>query len=173
MAIRTIEVREKVMARNDEIAAAVRSRLAAHGIPAFNLISSPGSGKTLLLERTLEALGDRLRMAVVSGDVQTRNDAERLNDEGPAKIEPGREISERQGEDRGQHHRHGGDVKRVEERFLEQRGLEEVDEIDQRQRPRMRVLEGDIDHLGHGHDQEDQQKKAEHHRERAGAQLTS
>jgi len=78
MAIRTIEVREKVMARNNEIAGEVRARLAAHGIPAFNLISSPGSGKTLLLERTLEALGDRLRMAVVSGDVQTSNDAERL-----------------------------------------------------------------------------------------------
>lgn len=78
MPIRTIEVREKVMARNNEIAAEVRDRLAAHGIPAFNLISSPGSGKTLLLERTLEALGDRLRLAIVSGDVQTRNDAERL-----------------------------------------------------------------------------------------------
>jgi len=78
MAIRTIEVREKVMARNDEIAADVRARLEAHGIPAFNLISSPGSGKTLLLERTLEALGDRLRIAVLSGDVQTQNDAERI-----------------------------------------------------------------------------------------------
>jgi len=78
MAIRTIEVRERVMARNNEIAAEVRDRLRRHGIPAYNLISSPGSGKTLLLERTLEALGDRLRIAVLSGDVQTRNDAERL-----------------------------------------------------------------------------------------------
>lgn len=78
MAIRTIEVREKVMARNDEIAAEVRGRLATHGIPAFNLVSSPGAGKTYLLERTLEALGDHVRLAIVSGDVQTRNDAERL-----------------------------------------------------------------------------------------------
>lgn len=78
MTIRRIEVREKVMARNDEIAGEVRARLARHGIPAFNLISSPGSGKTLLLERTLQALGGELRMAVLSGDVQTQYDAERL-----------------------------------------------------------------------------------------------
>ncbi len=78
MAIRTIEVRERVMAKNDELAETVRARLDAHGIPAFNLMSSPGSGKTTLLERTLEALGEELRIAVVAGDVQTRNDAERL-----------------------------------------------------------------------------------------------
>ena len=42
MAIQTIEVRERVMARNDELAAQVRSRLAAHGVVALNLVSSPG-----------------------------------------------------------------------------------------------------------------------------------
>ena len=78
MTIRTIEVRERVMARNDELAAEVRDRLATSGTVAFNLVSSPGSGKTRLLERTLEALGAELPMAVVTGDVQTRNDAERL-----------------------------------------------------------------------------------------------
>lgn len=78
MAVRTIEVRERVMARNDEIAAGVRRTLADAGIPAFNLISSPGSGKTLLLERTLAALGEPLGLAVVTGDVQTQNDADRL-----------------------------------------------------------------------------------------------
>jgi hydrogenase nickel incorporation protein HypB len=78
MAIRTIEVRERVMARNDELAAEVRRRLAEHDVTAFNLMSSPGSGKTLLLERTLEALGREVGIAVVTGDVQTRNDAERL-----------------------------------------------------------------------------------------------
>ena len=66
------------MARNDEIAARVRARLAAAGVPTFNLVSSPGSGKTLLLERTLAELGDELRMAVVTGDVQTQNDADPL-----------------------------------------------------------------------------------------------
>ena len=78
MAIRTIEVRERVMARNDELAAEVRRRLAEHDVTAFNLMSSPGAGKTLLLERTLAALGQELGIAVVTGDVQTRNDAERL-----------------------------------------------------------------------------------------------
>ena len=78
MAVRRIDVREKVMARNDELAAEVRERLAKHGIPALNLVSSPGSGKTSLLERTLDVLGSRIRMAIVTGDVQTQNDADRL-----------------------------------------------------------------------------------------------
>lgn len=78
MPVRTIDVRERVMARNDEIAAAVRARLFAAGVPSFNLISSPGAGKTLLLERTLQDLGSELRIAVVTGDVQTQNDADRL-----------------------------------------------------------------------------------------------
>ena len=78
MAIRTIEVRERVMEKNDAIARDIRGRLDAHGVAALNLVSSPGAGKTLLLERTLEALGQELRMAVITGDVQTANDAERL-----------------------------------------------------------------------------------------------
>ena len=78
MAIRTIEVRERVMAKNDELAGEVRRRLAEHDITAFNLVSSPGSGKTMLLERTLATLGSDLGIAVITGDVQTVNDAERL-----------------------------------------------------------------------------------------------
>lgn len=78
MTVRRIDVREKVMAKNDEIAVQVRDRLHAHGVASLNLVSSPGSGKTSLLERTLDALGDRVRMAVVTGDVQTQNDADRL-----------------------------------------------------------------------------------------------
>ena len=78
MAVRTIEVRERVMAQNDLLAARVRRRLRDAGVVAFNLMSSPGSGKTLLLERTLEALGGELDIAVVTGDVQTQNDADRL-----------------------------------------------------------------------------------------------
>jgi hydrogenase nickel incorporation protein HypB len=78
MTVRRIEIRERVMERNDALARDVRARLGAHGVPALNLVSSPGSGKTLLLERTLQALGDELRMAVVTGDVQTQNDADRI-----------------------------------------------------------------------------------------------
>jgi len=78
MAVRTIDVRERVMARNDELASQVRSRLAEAGVTSFNLVSSPGSGKTSLLERTLDVLGEELDIAVVTGDVQTQNDADRL-----------------------------------------------------------------------------------------------
>lgn len=78
MAVRTIEVREQVMARNNELAAEVRSRLMQHRVPAFNLVSGPGAGKTALLERTLQTLGHELKLAVVTGDVQTQNDADRL-----------------------------------------------------------------------------------------------
>jgi hydrogenase nickel incorporation protein HypB len=78
MAVRTIEVRERVMARNDEIASRVRAHLGEHGVTAINLVSSPGAGKTMLLERTLAALGEELDIAVITGDVQTQNDADRL-----------------------------------------------------------------------------------------------
>ncbi len=78
MAVRTIDVRERVMARNDELAAVVRGRLQAAAVPTFNLVSSPGAGKTLLLERTLADLGRKLAIAVITGDVQTQNDADRL-----------------------------------------------------------------------------------------------
>jgi hydrogenase nickel incorporation protein HypB len=78
MAIRTIDVRERVLAKNDELAAQVRARLAVARVPAINLMSSPGAGKTTLLERTLADLAAELSLAVVTGDVQTHNDADRL-----------------------------------------------------------------------------------------------
>jgi hydrogenase nickel incorporation protein HypB len=78
MAVQRIDVRERVMSRNDELAAAVRARLRSAGVVALNLVSSPGSGKTSLLERTLDELGEELDIAVITGDVQTQNDADRL-----------------------------------------------------------------------------------------------
>ena len=78
MSVRLIEVRESVMARNNEIAATVRERLEAAGVLSLNLVSSPGAGKTALLECTLDALGDEMSIAVITGDVQTQNDADRL-----------------------------------------------------------------------------------------------
>jgi len=78
MTVRRIEVRERVMERNDALARDVRARLRGIGVPAFNLVSSPGSGKTLLLERTLRELGKEMHIAVVTGDVQTQNDADRI-----------------------------------------------------------------------------------------------
>jgi hydrogenase nickel incorporation protein HypB len=76
MSIITIE--RKVLARNDEIARQNRDLLAQHGILAFNLVSSPGAGKTSLVERTLEHLGQDLKVGVIEGDVQTDFDAQRV-----------------------------------------------------------------------------------------------
>jgi hydrogenase nickel incorporation protein HypB len=76
--IRTISVEERVLARNDQAAAENRAWLAERRIVALNLISSPGTGKTLLLERTLERLRDRVGCAVIAGDQYTDNDKQRL-----------------------------------------------------------------------------------------------
>ena len=87
MTVRVIDVRERVMARNNEIAATVRHRLEAEGVFALNLVSSPGAGKTTLLERTLDTLGDEMAIAVVTGDVQTQNDANRIARHTPALVQ--------------------------------------------------------------------------------------
>ena len=87
MTVRVIDVRERVMARNNEIAATVRHRVEAEGVLALNLVSSPGAGKTTLLERTLDALGDEMAIAVVTGDVQTQNDADRIARHTPALVQ--------------------------------------------------------------------------------------
>jgi hydrogenase nickel incorporation protein HypB len=78
MSAERVQVKEKVLSANDQLAAELRAELTGRGIFSLNLISSPGSGKTTLLEKTVDALKDALRLAVVAGDVQTRNDADRL-----------------------------------------------------------------------------------------------
>ena len=80
--VRRIEMERSLLAKNDEIAARNRAWLADRGIVALNLISSPGAGKTRLLERTLDRLRGRVACAVVTGDLQTDNDARRLADRG-------------------------------------------------------------------------------------------
>ena len=73
-----LPLEEKVLSENDRIAASLRERFRHHDVFCVNLISSPGSGKTTLLERTLEALPRDARVAVLTGDIQTENDAARL-----------------------------------------------------------------------------------------------
>ena len=75
---RTITVEQRVLAHNDELAAQNRTWLKARGIVALNLISSPGTGKTLLLEKTVERLKSRIGVAVITGDQQTDNDKVRI-----------------------------------------------------------------------------------------------
>jgi hydrogenase nickel incorporation protein HypB len=83
-----VSVEKKVLSENDRIAAQIREKLGAKRIVALNLVSSPGSGKTSLLERTLEALSGDIRMALVAGDVQTENDAKRLIRAGGMLVRP-------------------------------------------------------------------------------------
>jgi hydrogenase nickel incorporation protein HypB len=73
-----VPLERKVLSENDRIAAALRARFQQHGILCLNLVSSPGSGKTSLLECTLEILPQHDRLAVLTGDIQTENDANRL-----------------------------------------------------------------------------------------------
>lgn len=73
-----VPLEKKVLSENDRLAAGLRERFRESGVLCLNLISSPGSGKTSLLERTLEALPRSERVAVLTGDIQTENDADRL-----------------------------------------------------------------------------------------------
>ncbi|MEP0773394.1 MAG: hydrogenase nickel incorporation protein HypB [Acidobacteriota bacterium] len=74
----TVDVRQRILAANEAVAAELRRSFQAQGTLAVNLISSPGSGKTTLLERTVERLAPRLRLAAIEGDIATERDAERL-----------------------------------------------------------------------------------------------
>ena len=73
-----VPLERRVLSENDRIAAGLRARFAAANILCLNFISSPGSGKTSLLECTLESFDRRERVAVLTGDIQTENDAKRL-----------------------------------------------------------------------------------------------
>jgi hydrogenase nickel incorporation protein HypB len=76
MSIITIE--RKVLEKNDEIAIQLRNQLKSGNIFTINIVSSPGSGKTSILERTIESLKSKIKFAVIEGDVQTNLDAERV-----------------------------------------------------------------------------------------------
>jgi hydrogenase nickel incorporation protein HypB len=73
-----VTVEEKVLSENDKLAMQLRERYRTHKVFCVNLISSPGSGKTALLERTLEALPKTAKVALLTGDLQTEYDARRL-----------------------------------------------------------------------------------------------
>lgn len=83
---RLIEIETGILAKNDQYALANRARLAARGILAVNLVSSPGSGKTTLLCKTIESLGDQ-PLGVIEGDQQTQNDADRIRATGARAVQ--------------------------------------------------------------------------------------
>ncbi|MDT3520379.1 hydrogenase nickel incorporation protein HypB [Cronobacter sakazakii] len=82
-----VEIEINVLDKNNQIAQRNRQRLAARGQLALNLVSSPGSGKTTLLTETLKRLRDTTPCAVIEGDQQTVNDAERIRATGTPAIQ--------------------------------------------------------------------------------------
>ncbi|MBI5523025.1 MAG: hydrogenase nickel incorporation protein HypB [Desulfarculus sp.] len=99
-----LEVSRPILEANDRLAQANRQRFKQAGVKVINIISSPGAGKTTLLEQTLTRLKDRLRVAVVEGDVQTTEDAQRVAAVGVKAV---------QIETRGACHLDGGMIARV------------------------------------------------------------
>jgi hydrogenase nickel incorporation protein HypB len=73
-----VDVLQDLLAANDRVAAHNREHFDEHGVLAINLMSSPGAGKTALLEATIIALQERYRIAVIEGDLETDNDAVRI-----------------------------------------------------------------------------------------------
>ncbi len=86
---RLVEVRQKVLKRNDLLARELRERFRAAGVYVVSLVSSPGSGKTAFLEKTLTLLRPNARVAALVGDLATDNDAVRL----ARSLAPARQIT--------------------------------------------------------------------------------
>src|SRR6202050_4731068 len=81
-----IEVRQNVLKQNDVVARALRQRFREAGVFVVSMVSSPGGGKTELLEKTLTLLRPQFRVAALVGDLATENDADRLaRSEAPVK----------------------------------------------------------------------------------------
>ncbi|MGB5491460.1 MAG: hydrogenase nickel incorporation protein HypB [Woeseiaceae bacterium] len=83
----SVEVLKGLLDANDHQAAHNREHFARHNVLAINLMSSPGAGKTALLEATIDALGGALQVAVIEGDLETENDAERIRSKGVAAVQ--------------------------------------------------------------------------------------
>ncbi|WP_128929523.1 hydrogenase nickel incorporation protein HypB [Bradyrhizobium guangxiense] len=84
---RIIQIERDILGKNDRLAADNRARFRADGVLAFNLVSSPGAGKTSLLVRTVSELKDSFPIGVIEGDQQTSNDAERIRATGVPAIQ--------------------------------------------------------------------------------------
>jgi hydrogenase nickel incorporation protein HypB len=79
---RTVTVQRSLLEKNDRLAERNRGFFAARNLLVLNLLSSPGAGKTTLIQKTAELLADRLRLGVIVGDLATENDARRLREVG-------------------------------------------------------------------------------------------
>jgi hydrogenase nickel incorporation protein HypB len=84
---RMVRIEQDILGKNNALAAGNRKHFAEHGLFAVNLVSSPGSGKTTLLVKTIEMLAGKAKVAVVEGDQQTSNDADRIRATGAPAIQ--------------------------------------------------------------------------------------
>jgi hydrogenase nickel incorporation protein HypB len=84
---RTVVVETDILAKNNLLAERNRGFFEAKNIFALNLVSSPGSGKTTILEKTISSLKDKITCAVIEGDQQTMNDADRIDATGAAVVQ--------------------------------------------------------------------------------------
>jgi hydrogenase nickel incorporation protein HypB len=84
---RIIDVNEGVLSKNDLLAKRNRDNFRAHGLLVLNVLSSPGSGKTAFIERTLTDMRERLRGGVIVGDLATDNDAKRIQRTGAPAVQ--------------------------------------------------------------------------------------
>jgi len=84
---RMVQIEQDILGKNNAYAGENRQYFAEHGLFAINMVSSPGSGKTTLLVKTIEDLAGRLPVAVVEGDQQTSNDADRIRASGAPAVQ--------------------------------------------------------------------------------------
>jgi hydrogenase nickel incorporation protein HypB len=84
---RMVRIEQDILGKNNAYAAGNRRHFAEHGIFTVNLVSSPGSGKTTLLVKSIEMLSDKANVAVVEGDQQTSNDADRIRATGAPAVQ--------------------------------------------------------------------------------------
>jgi len=85
--VTSISVLKNLMNENDHVAVHNREHFDKNNVLAINLMSSPGSGKTALLEETIQHLKEQFRIAVIEGDLETENDAERIRQQGVPAIQ--------------------------------------------------------------------------------------
>jgi hydrogenase nickel incorporation protein HypB len=82
-----VTIAQNILAVNEQVAQEIRQDLTARGIRTLNIMSSPGAGKTALLERTIERLHSQLGIGVIEGDVETSADAERIEAAGAQTVQ--------------------------------------------------------------------------------------
>ena len=85
--VRMIEVKEEILADNNQVAAGIRERLRLKKTMLLNLMSSPGSGKTSLILKTAQALQGAIRMGVIEADIESKVDAEKVAAQGIAAVQ--------------------------------------------------------------------------------------